>query len=291
MPRTHAFVVREYANLGEAPYRNVVKSVVTQARLGEPVTVLEEQLGWYKVQMSDTYQGWVSPLDIVLVDEDYWRAYQTWPQVLVTAHFAYIYTDRTSSLAGKAAEQLVNAATMGTQLKLVDASDAVLQVELPNGTIGYIKSSAGRIIPGFNKVPVEKASKIVALAEEFLGLPYFWGGTTPYGFDCSGFVQTILKMNGIFVLRDAYQQYEQGVAVERAALDVGDLVFWSTYRAGASHVGFYLGNGQYIHAGSSRGVAINSFISTDENYSEELDKKYLGARRVLGGVWCEDSSR
>jgi hypothetical protein len=287
----HGFVVREYVSLGEGPYKNVVKTVVTQARLGEPVLVLEQERGWYKVQMSDTYQGWVSPLDIVLVDEDYWRAYQDSPQVLVTAHFAYIYSERACTLEGNAAGQLVSAATMGTELKLVDEDDTVYQVEIPSGTTGYIQRCAGRIIPRFGKMPLGEARELVALAKEFLGLPYFWGGTTPYGFDCSGFVQTLLKMHGVFVLRDAYQQYEQGVAVERAALDIGDLVFWSTYRAGASHVGFYLGSGQYIHAGSSRGVAINSFNPGDENYSEELDKKYLGARRVLGGVRCEDSRR
>jgi hypothetical protein len=291
MQRTHGFVVREYVSLGEGPYKNVVKTVVTQARLGEPVVVLEQERGWYKVEMSDTYRGWVSPLDIVLVDEDYWHAYRNSPQVLVTAHFTYIYRDRACSPTGQAAGELVNAATMGTELKLTDEDDTVFQVEIPSGITGYIKRGEGRIISGFNKMPVGQAREVVALAQEFLGLPYFWGGTTPYGFDCSGFVQTMLKMHGVFVLRDACQQYEQGLAVERAALDIGDLVFWSTYRAGASHVGFYLGAGQYIHAGSSRGVAINSFNPGDENYSEELDKKYLGARRVLGGVRCEDNRR
>lgn len=280
----HGFIAREYVNLGEAPYRNVVKTVVTQARLAEPVTVRQQQSGWYEVEMSDGYHGWVAPMDLWLVDRAAWEEYQQAPQVLVTAAFTQVFRDSDLALNMKDARSLRATATMCTQLRLIAEAPDSYQVLLPDGHAGYLPRTDGEVVPAFNKLTLGSGDKVVALAKEFLGLPYFWGGTTPYGFDCSGFVQTILKMNGIHVPRDAHQQYEMGGSVAREALQRGDLVFFSTYKAGASHVGFYMAQGQYIHAGSSRGVAINSLNPGDEDYSEDLDKKYLGAKRILPEV-------
>ena len=284
MVKAYGFIAREYVNLGEAPYSNVVKTVVTQARLAEPVTVWQQQRGWYEVEMSDSYRGWVSPVDLLLTDRASWEQYQQAPQVLVTVPFTHVFRDSDFTLGMKDAKSLLAAATMCTQLRLLAETPDSYQVLLPDGQAGYLPKTDGAVIPAFNQLPLGCGPSIVALAKEFLGLPYFWGGTTPYGYDCSGFVQTILKMNGVHVLRDAHQQYEMGVSVAREALQTGDLVFFSTYRAGASHVGFFIAQGKYIHAGSSRGVAINSFNPADEDYSEDLDKKYLGAKRILPEV-------
>jgi len=279
----YGFIAREYVNLGEAPYRNIGKAVVTQARLGEPLRILSQQGGWYEVEMSDTYRGFLAPLDLILTDEATWETYLASPQVLVSAHFTHVFGRPDFSVRGQDATTLLAAATLGTELRLLAEGEQSYQVLLPDGQSGYLRKEDGTVIRGFKHIPKGSGSKVVALAKEFLGLAYFWGGTTPYGFDCSGFVQTIYKMNGIHVLRDANQQYEMGVAVARDEWQTGDLVFWSTYRPGASHVGFYIENGKYIHAGSSKGVAINSFNPSDEDYSEELDLKYLGARRFFGG--------
>jgi len=269
-------------SLGEGPYKNVVKTVVSQARLAEPIKVLQQKDSWYEIEQSDTYTGWVSALDVVLTSKDFWEDYKNSQLVLITDPFVYIYREQLMSPQGKDACSLVGAATLGTMLKLLIQETEAYYVALPDGTEGYIPLKSGKIIPRYNEIERGTADTIIALAKQFLGLPYYWGGTTPYGYDCSGFMQTVYKMNGIHLLRDAHQQYEQGEAVEsREALLPGDMVFWSTYKAGASHVGIYLGNNEYIHAGSSRGVAINSFDPTKENYSEDLDKKYLGARRVL----------
>jgi len=284
MAIAYGFVAREYVNLGEAPYRNVAKTMVTQARLAEPVVIWQQQRGWYEVEMSDTYRGWVAPMDLWLVDRAAWEQYQQAPQVLITAPFTTIYRDSDFTLSMKDAKSLQTAATMCTQLRLIAETPDNYQVLLPDGHAGYISKTDGEVIPGFNQLTLGSREKVVALAKDFLGLPYFLGGTTPYGYDCSGFVQTVLKMNGVHVQRDAHQQYEMGSSVAREELQRGDLVFFSTYKAGASHVGFYIAQGQYIHAGSSRGVAINSLNPGDEDYSEELDKKYLGAKRLLPEV-------
>jgi cell wall-associated NlpC family hydrolase len=91
---------------------------------------------------------------------------------------------------------------------------------------------------------------IADFAKQFIGTPYVWGGTSPSGFDCSGFTQYVMKQFGINLPRISYQQGQGGKAVANGDLQVGDLVFWdnSSRNAGADHVGIYIGGGKYIHA-------------------------------------------
>lgn len=120
------------------------------------------------------------------------------------------------------------------------------------------------------------ASKIVATAKQYIGVPYVWGGTSPSGFDCSGFTQYVFKKHGISLPRTTDLQYKVGTYVSKSNLRIGDLVFLkNTYREGISHVGIYVGDGKMIHASSSKGVVISD-LST--NY---YTKHYYGARRVL----------
>lgn len=120
-----------------------------------------------------------------------------------------------------------------------------------------------------------KSASIIATAKSYMGVPYVWGGTSPKGFDCSGFVNYVFLKNGITLPRTAATIYQKGTAVSKANLLPGDLVFFSTYAPGASHVGIYIGNGDFIHASSSKGVTINDL--SNSYYSE----RYIGAKRVL----------
>lgn len=114
---------------------------------------------------------------------------------------------------------------------------------------------------------------LIATGKKHLGVPYVWGGTTTAGFDCSGFTQYVMKQNGISIPRTAAEQFAAGKAVDKKNLKVGDLVFFTTYKPGASHVGFYMGNDQFIHASSSaKQVAISSL---SEQYFVD---RYIGAR-------------
>ena len=90
---------------------------------------------------------------------------------------------------------------------------------------------------------------VVDYAKGFLGTPYLWGGTTPSGFDCSGYVQYVYKNFGISLPRTTYEQVKAGVEVSRDSLQIGDLVFTS-----AGHVGIYVGNNQMLHAPRSGDV-------------------------------------
>jgi cell wall-associated NlpC family hydrolase len=115
---------------------------------------------------------------------------------------------------------------------------------------------------------------VVTTAQKYMGVPYVWGGETPDGFDCSGFTQYVMKANGITLPRTAAEQYATGTPVEKAALQEGDLVFFTTYKPGASHVGFYMGNGKFIHASSS--AAKVTISELDDPF---FSAHYIGARR------------
>lgn len=118
------------------------------------------------------------------------------------------------------------------------------------------------------------SSGIVDRALSFQGAAYVFGGTSSNGFDCSGFTKYVYAGSGISLPRTSFAQFASGSAVSKNDLRPGDLVFFSTYAKGASHVGIYIGGGRFVHASNpSSGVKTSSL--GDSFYSS----RYLGARR------------
>ncbi|HKP51952.1 MAG TPA: NlpC/P60 family protein [Chloroflexia bacterium] len=105
-----------------------------------------------------------------------------------------------------------------------------------------------------------RGEAIVSTAMKYLGYRYRYGGTTPNGFDCSGFAYYVYNKVGVKLSRDMNVQINSGTRISRDNLMPGDLLFWSnTYKRGLSHVGIYIGNGKFIHAeNESTGVVISS---------------------------------
>ena len=125
-------------------------------------------------------------------------------------------------------------------------------------------------------LPKGKADAIIKTAKKYIGTRYVFGGTTPKGFDCSGFVQYVFKQNGFAIPRTADEQYKLGQRIKkRAELEPGDLVFFSTYEKGASHCGVYLGKNQFIHVSSSKGVRIDSL---DDSYWKP---RWYGGKHIV----------
>ncbi|WP_209121664.1 cell wall-binding repeat-containing protein [Alkalihalobacillus sp. BA299] len=118
--------------------------------------------------------------------------------------------------------------------------------------------------------------RVVEIAKQYIGTPYKWGGTTPRGFDCSGFSQHVYAQVGITLPRTTDTQYRVGETVSRNELQPGDLVFFkNTYRSGLSHSGIYIGNYQFIHASSSKGISITSLSNS------YWAPRWLGAKRII----------
>ncbi|PKF89051.1 endopeptidase [Bacillus sp. BA3] len=117
-----------------------------------------------------------------------------------------------------------------------------------------------------------KSTALVKEAKKYMNVPYVWGGSTPKGFDCSGFLKYVFeKSTDITLPRTVAEIYKKGTKVSKP--QVGDLVFYETYKPGASHAGIYIGDNQFIHSSSS-GVGISSM---DNSYWKQ---RYLGAKRM-----------
>jgi cell wall-associated NlpC family hydrolase len=108
------------------------------------------------------------------------------------------------------------------------------------------------------------------------GAPYRNGGTTPQGFDCSGFVQYVFGIHGLAMPRETREQFRIGKSVKRDDLEPGDLVFFSTVSPGASHVGIIIGGDQFVHAPSERGV-----VRVEQLTADYWTRRFVGARRPI----------
>ncbi|WP_143083224.1 C40 family peptidase [Alteribacillus iranensis] len=143
------------------------------------------------------------------------------------------------------------------------------------GVLGlFMLLASFSIQPGVSEA-AGKVDEIIAEAKKHMGTPYQWGGTTPGGFDCSGFIQYTFKKAGEELPRTAAEQYGVGKSVSKSDLRKGDLVFFS-HGSGIQHNGIYIGNGQFIHSSTSKGVIISQL---DDPYY--WGDRYVGAKRVI----------
>jgi len=131
--------------------------------------------------------------------------------------------------------------------------------------------------PVDNPAATVSGSEIVSLAQQYLGVPYVYGGSSPSGFDCSGFTMYVFSQLGIKLPHGATSQLSYGASVSRSELQPGDLVFFQDYGAVASHVGIYIGGDQFVHASSSyyNGHCVVISSLTESYY----DSHYYTARR------------
>lgn len=121
-----------------------------------------------------------------------------------------------------------------------------------------------------------KGTTVVETAKKYIGSKYVYGGSSPSGFDCSGFTAYIYNQHGVSLNRTAAGQYSNGTSVSRGNLQPGDLVMFGPSASGINHVGIYIGGGQIVHAANpSRGV------TTDTINSGYYNTNYVGARRVM----------
>lgn len=249
-------------------YRDATfKSEITsQTHLGEILEVLEDKGDWLQVRQEDNYEGWVSKFFLA-------KKPDSWENSTFYCHgeqISWIYQSPDSQ------SNSIRDITLLSKLPLLDKNEGWVQLLLPDEVKGWVQNSP--------RLPVDSVDieRLVHTAFGFQGIQYFWGGRSPKGFDCSGFIQTVFGLNGLRLPRDAYQQATVGTRVEDDfnAWEVGDLIFFSERAGQITHVALSLGGGDFIHA--SGFVKMNS-LNPDhsELYLEKYTKLYSKVMRVI----------
>ena len=278
-------VTQNVAALYAAPGTD--SEVVSQAVLGERVEVLETQNGFCRVTTEDCYSGWIDAR-FLAPSSDFGDLLSTTIATLFADVYAY---------AGADAEILTKLSA-GTRIALDRQAETGewTAVRLPGGERGFVHAvSLSRAYDadnlqtaaesGLSRTDIVSALGSVAAdtAKRFIGTPYLWGGTTPFGIDCSGLTQLAYKLSGLQLLRDAHQQFadkrfervEDGQTLETAILDAGDLVAFSRRDdKQPTHIGIALGDGRFLHSRGGLGVRID-FCDTPDYLAT-----YLGAVRL-----------
>jgi uncharacterized protein YgiM (DUF1202 family) len=260
------------------------EELATQVLMGMVVKLLKKESGYYLVQSSDSYLGWLDSDALFLANRGTVNDWVSGPKVIATGLFTIVREKPDAN--GQPVCDLV----AGGILKTVDAKDLWVRVELPDGRKGYVDRAyvedyeswkASRKLTGEN---IEKSAK------SLMGIPYLWGGTSVKGMDCSGFTKTVFRMNGMELNRDANQQALMGEDLNPGDgfqnLRKGDLLFFgrkasSERRESISHVAVYLENKSFIHTPSGRGVRFGSFDPASSFYDEANLKRFVRARRII----------
>ncbi len=239
---------------------------ISQTYLGETLNVLEERDDWLRVGQEDGYEGWVGRFFVV-------EKPVAWEE-----HTFYHHGNQVSWIFQSPDNQSnsLRDITLLSSLPILDQFEGWVQVLLPDGVKGWVQNQ-NRVLP--TSVDLEQ---LVQSAFSFQGIQYQWGGRSPKGFDCSGFVQTVFGLHGFQLPRDAYLQAEVGTKVDDdySNWEVGDLIFFAQHTKKISHVGLSLGEGDFIHA--SGYVKLNS-LNPDHTdlYLPKYGKIFTRTMRVL----------
>ncbi|MBO4692236.1 MAG: C40 family peptidase [Bacteroidales bacterium] len=263
----------------------------TQALMGMPVRILEENDDWYRCVNMEGYTAWVITRSIAEMTEEEYDAYLAKPKVFVTKKYSTLYSEKNvNSLP-------VSDLVWGCILIDEGKSGSWRKVSVTDGRTGYVPASDVIDLNVWmkNAQPTEK--NIIETAKQFCGFPYVWGGTSVKGVDCSGLSKSAYFLNGYVLRRDASQQVKTGDSVDvhkfvegeftkeaLGNLRPGDLLFFGRKaengrRERVTHVAIYMGDGMIIH--SSNVVRINSLIPGEKDYYAGA-KRLLKARRIIG---------
>jgi hypothetical protein len=231
---------------------------VTQLLFGDHFEILEVENSWCKIKIAyDNYECWIDKKQMLSIQQ------HTYDILNATDYFS---TNEIIQIIINKNTSILFPVVIGSSLPNLDNGECAIENQI------YLYD--GNYLTG--KLPFSK-SNIIDTAMLYLNAPYLWGGKTPFGIDCSGFVQMVYKINGVKLYRDAHQQADQGETlsfVEEA--QVGDLAFFDNDEGRIVHVGIVMDDNKIIHASGC--VRIDGF---DHQGIFNNDKKQYSHRLRL----------
>ncbi|MBZ5593969.1 MAG: C40 family peptidase [Acidobacteriia bacterium] len=264
---TGGVILKPVANMYSRPSEDA--DVVSQAIFGSNVAIIEDQAGWVRVRTADEYTGWTLAASLRRLGSGD-RPYGSSGRVARVARlFANLYREPDVTK-----HQPVYTVPFETNLEVIRAESETgrwLEVRLPDDRPAWVQT--GDVTLDSKPLGIRE---LIAFSKQFLGLPYLWGGTSTFGFDCSGFTQMLCRRRGIIIPRDANVQakWQGAEAVDRKQLEPGDLLFFGESKI--THTGMYIGNGMFINATTHERPVVQISDLSDPFW----EKLFLAARRI-----------
>ncbi|MFD1018143.1 C40 family peptidase [Thalassobacillus hwangdonensis] len=257
-----------YEQLGYELRLELCDSNLVQSQLlyGEEVVVTDTQGEWAHVIIPSQpskkdergYPGWVPKVQLQPIDKEFWSSGKS---AVVSSKKAWLRDEK--------GEKMLELSYL-TELPVQGTEDTSVKVLTPHG-VAFLSEEDVYVYPLSKGKVQEDGMTIIQIGEAFLELPYFWGGMSAYGYDCSGFSYNMHKAAGYTIPRDADDQANSGENVPLDKLEPGDLLFFA-YEEGKGkihHVGIYYGNGRMIHSPST-GKQIEIIKLAGTFYEKEL---------------------
>ncbi len=253
----------------------------TQTVMGTPLRILERKGGWTRAVTPEGYIAWVTSGSIQPMSKEEYMTWSTSPRLVITTYYTLFRETPSESAA------VVMDGVMGNIVRADGESGDYYKVILPNGKSAFVPKNHATCFEKWIDGRNPTQSNIINTARQFVGFPYMWAGTSIKAMDCSGFTKTTYYLNGVILERDASQQAKFGDSISLAnnfaALQAGDLLFFGSKatkdkKERISHVGIYIGKGEFIHSATS--VRINSLLPEAANYYEG-STRLVRARRII----------
>jgi SH3-like domain-containing protein len=279
--KTWALATLSVSNIRALP--DDVAELVSQVMMGTPLRVLDYNGKWYRVQTPEYYIGWMDTAGLhglTAGELDRWKR---------SSRFLF------NSISGCAYDapgkkgEVVSDLVLGDLFEVESTAKGYLKMKFPDGRSGYVrKSDCISYDDWINSEPDVKS--ILTVAKKMMGYPYLWGGASSKATDCSGFVKLVYYSQGIILARDASQQARYGERVDFSNIDnlqPGDLLFFGSSALRISHVGIYLGKGDFIH--SSGSVHISSIAPGNPKYN--TNRNNVAVCRIINSLNTEGITR
>ncbi len=246
---------------------------------GASLTILKAEGSWYNVKTAAGTTGWVSA--------EYVSTTAAAPAAQKTATGTITATTLNLRDSANTDGNVIVTLNQGAALTILKSEGNWYNVKTSAGTIGWVSSSyvaTGNTVISRGDVNRTQnndlASEIISYAKKLLGVKYVWGGSSPSGFDCSGFVYYVFGHFNIDLDRSSASMASNGTAVSRSDLQPGDLVFFDTNGGlnQINHVGIYIGDGEFIQASSSSSAHKVVISTLASGFYKE---SFMRARRVF----------